>query len=211
MPKLDSHLLATRLAPLVCMLAACACASTTAGPTSVQEKPAMTESASPAINDSLSAQQLNDRILAWILSVNDARDLSGPNIEKHTGLNLGLDPETPNSFLGVGALPEGWRYSLASVKTVPGPSPHAVLFHMGRISDNYADMTPVCVSLEHYRSPLIAAGFKPSERAPRLGTEYRFFRTAKVSVRVELHGKTKRYDDQLCVSRVFVTAAAPQG
>jgi hypothetical protein len=42
MPKLDSHLLATRLAPVVYMLAACACASTTAGPNSVQEKAAMT-------------------------------------------------------------------------------------------------------------------------------------------------------------------------
>lgn len=203
MPKLDSDLLEAKLASLVCVFAICACAAKTAGPTSAQGK--------AAINDSLSAQQLHDRIRAWILSVNDARDLSEPNIEKRTGLDLGPDSEQPNGFRGVGALPEGWRYSLSSVKTVPGPSPHSVLFHMGRISESYADMTPVCVELEHYRSALIAAGFKPSQRPQRLGTEYRFFRTKKVSVRVETHGKTKRYDEQRCVSRLFVSAAPPPG
>lgn len=211
MPKLDSHLLATRLAPLVCVLAVCACATTTAGPTSVQEKAAMTESASPAINDSLSAQQLHDRLLAWILSVNDARDLSGPNIEKRIGLDLGLAPETPNNFHAVGTLSEGWRYSLSSVKTTPGQEPHAVLLNMRRTGDGYADMTRVCVGLEHYQSPLIAAGFEASERPRRGGTEYRIFRTKKVHVRIELHGKTTPLDEKLCVSRVFVAAVAPQG
>ncbi|WP_031370514.1 hypothetical protein [Lysobacter antibioticus] len=210
MPKLDSHLLATRLAPLVCVLAACACATTTAGPTSAQEKAAMTESASPAINDSLSAQQLHDRLLAWILSVNDARDLSVRDIEKHTGLSMRIDTEGPNSFRGVGALTGAWRYSLSSVKPAPGTSPHSVLFSMGHSGDNHDDMTPVCVGLEHYQSALTAAGFKASQRPPRLGTEYRFFRTEKVSVRVELRGKTKLYDEQLCVTRVFISAA-PHG
>ncbi|WP_057972905.1 hypothetical protein [Lysobacter antibioticus] len=211
MPKLDSHLLAKRLVSMVCVLAAFACAATTTGPASVQEKAAMTESASPAINDSLSAQQLNDRILAWILSVNDARDLSGPNVEKRTGLDLGIKPETPNIFRGVGALPEGWRYSLSSVNNTPEQRLRAVLFKMGRAGDRYADMTPVCVGLEHYQSPLIATGFRMTEMPPRAGTEYRIFRNKMIYVRVELHGKTTPIDPNLCVYRVFVTAAAPQG
>lgn len=211
MPKLYFHLLTKRLAPLVCVLTACACATTTAGPASVEEKAAMTVSASPAINDSLSAQQLHDKILAWTLSVNDARDLSGPNIEKHIALDLGLTPETPNSFHVAGTLPEGWRYSLSSVKTTPGQEPHAVLLNMRRTGDGYADMTRVCVGLEHYQSPFIAAGFEASERPRRGGTEYRIFRTKKVHVRIELHGKTTPLDEKLCVSRVFVAATAPQG
>lgn len=171
----------------------------------------MTASAPRSINDSLSAQQLNDRVLAWILSVNDRRDLFGPNVEKHTGLDLGLAPETPEIFRGVGALPEGWRYSLSSFNDTHDRRLRAVLFDMGRISDSYADMTPVCVGLEHYRSALVAAGFEASERPRRGGTEYRIFRNGKVSVRIELHGKTTALDEQLCVSRVYVTAAAPQG
>lgn len=211
MPKLDSRFLATKLAAAVCLLAVSACATTTAGPTSVQEKAAMTESASRAINDSLNAQQLNDRVLAWLLSVNDARDLFGPNVEKRTGLDLGVAPETPGIFRGVGELPEGWGYTLSSVNDKPSQKLHAVRFQMGRISDSYADMTPVCVSLEHYRSALAAAGFEMSERPRRGGTEYRVFKNGKVSVRIELHGKTAALDEQLCVSKVYVTAAAPQG
>jgi hypothetical protein len=126
--------------------------------------------------------------------VNDARDLSAPNIEKRTGLSLRIDTEGPNSFRGVGTLTGAWRYSLSSVKPAPGTSPHSVLFSMGHSGDNHDDMTPVCVGLEHYQS----------------GTEYRFFRTEKVSVRVELRGKTKLYDEQLCVTRVFISAA-PHG
>ena len=211
MPALNFDLLATRLVPVVCVLAACACATTAAGPSTAQEKPAMTESTPATANDSFNAQQLNDRVLAWILTVNDTRDLSTQSIEKHTGLDLRTDPEDPGRFRAVGALPEAWRFSLSSVKTVSGPSPHAVLLSMGRAGDSYADMTPVCVGLEHYQSALIAAGFKASERPRRGGTEYRLFRTEKVYVRIELHGKTAALDEQLCVSRVFVTAAAPQG
>ena len=213
MPKLDSHLLATRLAPLVCVLAGCACTTTTAGPTSTQEKATMTESASPAINDSLSAQQFHDRVLTWILSVNDARDLSGPNIEKKTGLDMRLDPQTPSIFHSEGTLPEGWRYVLSSVNNAPGKRLRAVLINMARSGDgtDYVNMTPVCVGLEHYRSALIADGFEASALPRRGGTEYRIFRNEKVYVRVELHGKTTAMDEQLCVSRIFVTAAAPQG
>ncbi|WP_057972915.1 hypothetical protein [Lysobacter antibioticus] len=210
MPKPDSHLLAKILASMVCVLAAFSCAATTAGPASVQETAFMTEAASPAINDSLSAQQLHDRILAWVLSVNDARDLSAQNIERQTGLSLKIDTEGTGSFRGVGALTGSWRYSLSSVKPAPGASPHSVLFSMGHSGDRYADMTPVCVGLERYQSTLAAAGFKASQRPPRLGTEYRFFRTEKVSVRIELRGRTKLYDPQLCITRIFISAA-PQG
>lgn len=168
----------------------------------------MTESAAP--KTTLSAKQLNDKILALILSVNDARDLSPESIEQHTGLQVKPNPEDPYRFYSVGSLPEGWFFSLIGVKPDPGIPQHSVLLNMGHDGDGYADRTPVCIGLEHYRSALTAAGFKESQRAPRLGTEYRFFRSEKVSVRVELQGRTKLYDEDLCVSRVFISGK-PQG
>lgn len=202
MPK-PAHLLATRLAPLVCAFAVCACASTS-GPLLAKENTTVTESA--ASKAALSAQQLNDKVLALILSVNDARDLSPENIERHTGLQVKPNPEEPYRFYSVGSLPDGWFFSLTGVKPDPGFPQHSVLLNMGHGGDGYTDRTPVCIGLEHYQSALTAAGFKASQRPPRLGTQYRFFRSEKVSVRVELQGRTKLHDEDLCVSRVFISA-----
>ncbi|ALN55496.1 hypothetical protein GLE_0137 [Lysobacter enzymogenes] len=168
----------------------------------------MTESAAPKV--SLSAQQLNDKLLALILSMDGPQDLTAQNIERRTGLKIEPNPEDPSGFFSTGSLPEGWFYSLISVEPVPGTPHHALLLNMGHAAEGYTDRTPVCVGLEHYRSALTSAGFKESQRPPRLGTEYRFFRSGKVNVRVELQGRTTRYDEDLCVSRVFVSGK-PQG
>jgi len=169
----------------------------------------MTESTPATANDMLDAQQLNERVLAWILSVRDARDLSAQNIEKHTGIKFKVDPEDPNGFYAVGALTGAWRYSLTSVNALPGSHPSRVHFDMGVSGDKDADMTPVCVGLDSYQHALTAAGFKLSQLPSRNGVEYRYFMNGKVGVRIHLRGKTKRYDEQLCVFRV-VTGALGQ-
>lgn len=80
---------------------------------------------------------------------------------------------------------------------------------MGRISDSYANMTPVWVSLDQFRSALVAAGFEASERPRKEGTGYRIFRNGNASIRIELHGKTTALDEQFCISKMHVTSAAP--
>ena len=205
---------AIRLTALTCLLCVGACATTAAGPSSVHEKPAMTESttatatanANANANDMLDAQQLNERVLAWILSVRDARDLSAQNIEKHTGIKFKVYPEDPNGFYAVGALAGAWHYSLMSIKILPDPHPGGVKFEMGVSGDKDADMTPVCVSLDSYQHALTAAGFKLSQFPPHIGVEYRRFRSDKASVLIYLRGKTKRYDEKLCVFRIVVNA-----
>ncbi len=168
----------------------------------------MTEPA--AATAGLSAQQLNDKILGLILSMDGPQDLTAQNIAQRTGLKVEPHPEDPSGFYSTGSLPAGWFYSLVSVEPVPGTPHHALLLNMGHPAEGYTDRTPVCVGLEHYRSALTSAGFKESQRPPRLGTEYRFFRSGKVNVRVELRGRTKRHDEDLCVSRVFISGS-PQG
>lgn len=207
MPALKLDLLATRLAPVVCIIAACACAST-AGPLSAKENIAMTESA--ALKPALSAQQLHEKVLGLILSMRGPQDLSAQNIGERTGLQMKPYPEDPLKFYSVGTLPEDWYFSLVTQKPMPGTPHNALLLSTGHKGDGYSDRTPVCIGLEHYRSVLSATGFKESQRAPRLGTEYRFFRSEKVSVRVELQGRTKLYDEDLCVTRVFISGK-PQG
>ncbi|MGO1071919.1 hypothetical protein [Lysobacter sp. CA199] len=168
----------------------------------------MTESA--ASKPALSAQQLHDKVLGLILSMRGPQDLSAQNIEGRTGLQMKPYPDDPLKFYSVGTLPGDWYFSLVTQKPIPGTPHNALLLNTGHKGDGYTDRTPACIGLEHYRSALSAAGFKESQRAPRLGTEYRFFRSEKVSVRVELQGRTKLYDEDLCVTRVFISGK-PQG
>ena len=167
----------------------------------------MTESTPATANDSFDAHQLNERMLAWILSVRDAEDLSARSIEKHTGLKLKVDPRDPTGFYAVGALADPWRYSLLSITPSPGQKSREVMFDMGVSGDKDADMTPVCVGLDLYRDAFIAAGFVSSSLPPRLGVERRYFKSENARVLIHLRGKTKRYDEQLCVFKIFVNAS----
>lgn len=166
----------------------------------------MTGSDSAISTGDLTAQQLNERILAWILSVRDAEDLSARSIEKGTGLEIKADPKNPAGFYAVGDLAKPWRYALLSITPSPGRKSREIMFYMYVPFDKDADMTPACVGLELYQEALIAAGFTPSSQPPRLGVERRYFRSEKARVLIHLRGKVKRYDEQLCVFKVYVNA-----
>lgn len=167
--------------------------------------------AEPAASETaLNAQQLHDKVLGLILSMRGPQDLSAQNIEARTGLQMKPYPDKPLKYYSVGTLPEDWYYSLVTIEPIPGTPYNALLLNTGHKGDGYTDRTPVCIGLEHYRSALAAAEFKESQRAPRLGTQYRFFRSGKVSVRVELQGRKTLYDEDLCVTRVFISGK-PQG
>lgn len=161
----------------------------------------------PAIsNGDFTAQELNERILAWILSVRDAEDLSARSIEKGAGLEIKAYPNDPAGFYAAGKLADPWRYSLSSITPSPGRKSREIMFNMYVPFDKEADMTPVCIGLDFYKEALIAAGFTPSSQPPRLGVERRHFRSEKARVLIHLRGKAKRYDEQLCVFKVYVNA-----
>lgn len=168
----------------------------------------MTEASPAIINDRLSAHQFNERMLAWILSVRDAEDLSAQSIEKHTGLKIKVDPKNPTNFYAMGALADPWLYSLLRVTPSPGQTSREIMFNIYVPRDKEADMTPVCVGLDFYGEALISAGFTPSSQPPRLGVERRYFRSDRARVLIHLRGKTKRYDEQLCVFKIYVNASA---
>ena len=167
----------------------------------------MSESTPATTNDRFDAHQLNERMLAWILSVRDAEDLTARSIEDRTGLKIKTDPKDPNSFYAVGALANPWRYSLLSITPSPGQKSREVMFDMGVSGDQDADMTPICIGLDFYKEALVAAGFVPSSQPPRLGVERRYFKSEKARVLIHLRGKTRRYDEQLCVFKIFVNAS----
>jgi len=169
----------------------------------------MTESTPAIANDRLDANQLNERVLALILSVRNATDLSADNVGKHTGLAFWSDPKNPSHFGASGGLAGAFRYSLWSMASVGlGPAPYPLKFEIGVTGDKDANMTPVCVGLDRYQRALIAAGYTSSEHPPRVGVHYWYFKKDKARVGIYLRGKIKRYeDDQLCVFKVIIGAA----
>ena len=169
----------------------------------------MTESI-PAANDSSDIRQLSDRVLAWILTVRSAKDLSAQNIEKQTGLKFWHNPNNADDFGASGELTAPWTYTLRSMATLSGPAPHPVRFEVGVTGNKDADMTPVCIEFDRYRQALTDTGFELSQHPPRSGVEYRYFKNEKVRVGVYLRGKTKRHDKELCIFKVIVGAAPRQ-
>lgn len=166
-------------------------------------------STSSAENGRLDVQHINERVLALILSVRNASDLSAENVAKQTGLTLWSNPKKPGHFGASGGLTGAWRYSLWSMASIGlGPAPYPLKFEMGVTGDKNADMTPICIGPDFYQRALTAAGYTLSELPPHGGVEFRYFNRDKVGVRVHLRGKTKRYvDEHLCVFKVVIGAA----
>ncbi|MGO1072337.1 hypothetical protein [Lysobacter sp. CA199] len=167
----------------------------------------MTASTPAAANDTLDVHQLNERVLAWVLSVRSDQDLTAQNIAKHTGLKFWFNPGNPNDFSASGKLVGPWVYALGSLETLPRSPPYPVSFEMWVPGNKDADRTEVCVGLDQYRQALTAAGYSASQHPPRAGVEYWYFKKDKARVGIYLRGKTKRYDEQLCVFKVIVGAA----
>lgn len=167
----------------------------------------MTESTRAGFNDTLDVNQLNERVLKWILSVRSAQDLTARSITKFTGLTFWFNPDNADHFVAVGKLVKPWDYTVQAMSTLPGPAPYPVRFEMGVTGDRNADMTPVCIGLDRYQQALTAAGYASSPLPPHGGVEFRYFNRDKVGIRVHLRGKTKRYDEQLCVFKVVIGAA----
>ncbi|MEJ2828371.1 MULTISPECIES: hypothetical protein [unclassified Lysobacter] len=168
----------------------------------------MTEPTSTAAVNTQDVYQLNARVLTWILSVRNVNDLTAQSIATRTGLKFWFDPDNPHHFSASGKLVAPWVYVVESLSTRPGPPPHSIGFEMWVPGNKDADRTEVCIGLDHYKQPLTAAGFKSVRLVDSQSLEYWSFSNDKVAVKVHLRGKTKRYDDQLCVSKVIVSASA---
>lgn len=165
--------------------------------------------ATSADGAALSAQQLGDRVLTLIQSVRNAHDLSPQNIEKQTGLKIEVNPDNSSDYGIAGKLTEQWYYGLRSMSTAPGEAPNRVLFELNDQTHADADMSPVCVSFEHYNQTLTAAGFASRRLRNRVGTQdYWDFTRGDVGVTVYVRGKTRPQDEQVCVSMLIINAYA---
>ena len=160
-------------------------------------------STKPAV---FSAQDITQRLLALIQNIHSAQDISPELIHKHFGQQVWINPNDSNDFQSGGKITETWYYGLNSMRPPPGEKLTSLLFEFNDRTHSNADMTPVCVALEDYMRPLVAAGFTPDMDYTRFGEKYWTFTRDNLSVKVYLRGKRNPDDAQTCVQMAIIRA-----
>jgi hypothetical protein len=190
---------------LLCALAACT--RTAPPPTLPKEKPIVSaESTASTPAAALSAQDLTPRLLALIGDIHGKQDISRQLIQKHLGQQGWVDPHDSEHYDIVGKLTETWYYSLSYKRGLPGDKSKTLLFQFVDNTHSNADMSPVCVALDDYKQPLIAAGFTAELEYTRFAEEYWRFTRDNLSVKVYLRGKRNSDDTQTCVQMAIIRA-----
>jgi hypothetical protein len=191
---------------LLCALPACA-GDAIPSPPSVKEKPIVsTESIVPSLSAPISAQDLTSRLLALIKDIHSAQDITPELIRKHIGHLGWINPKDRNDFGVNGQVTGTWYFGLDSMTEPSGKKTNGLLFEFSDSTHSNADMSPVCVALENYMQPLVAAGFTPDMDYTRFGEKYWTFTRNNVGVTVYLSGKRNPKDAQTCVQMVIISA-----
>ena len=154
----------------------------------------------------LSAQDLTQRLLALIEDIHGKQDISRQLIQKHLGQQGWIDPHDSEHYGIVGKLTETWYYSLSYQTALPDDKSKSLFFEFVDHTHSNADMSPICVALENYMQPLVAAGFTPDMDYTRFGEKYWTFTRNNVGAIVYLRGKRNPHDTQACIESVIISA-----
>ena len=165
-----------------------------------------TESTASTPAAALSAQDLTPRLLALIGDIHGKQDISRQLIQKHLEQQGWVDPDDSEHYGIVGKLTETWYYSLSYKRGLPGDKSKSLFFDFVDHTHSNADMSPVCVALDDYKQPLIAAGFTAELEYTRFVEEYWRFTRDNLIVTVDLRGKRNRDDAQTCVEAITIRA-----
>jgi hypothetical protein len=191
---------------LLCALPACA-GDAIPSPPSVKEKPIMSaESIVPSLSAPISAQDLTSRLLALIKDIHSAQDITPELIRRHIGHLGWINPKDHNDFGVNGQVTGMWYFGVNSIRPSPGKKLTSLAFGFSDSTHTNADMSPVCVALDNYKQPLIAAGFTAKLGYARFDEEYWLFVRDNLVVRVDLRGKHNLRDVQTCVETVTIHA-----
>lgn len=143
------------LLTLVLSLAACA---RTPHTMPVKETVMTTSDAEPAINPTLTAEEVGKRYLTLLESIASREDLTVDHVQGAMGLTL---KDSPNGRFLTQSLGGGWVYVITlRPETPPGNSISLDLEFIDQ-SDRFADMSAICgLSFEDYHKALKAMGYR---------------------------------------------------
>lgn len=117
-----------------------------------------TSDAEPAINPTLTAEEVGRRFLTLLEGVKSRSDLTAEHVQAAMGLTL---KDSPNGPFHTQSLGDGWVYSVAlHPEKRPGDS-IALELQFIEQSDRFADMSAICgLTFEDYHNALKAMGYR---------------------------------------------------
>lgn len=140
--------------------------------------------------------------------IHSAQDISPELIRRHIGHLGWINPEDNNDFGVNGKVTDTWYFGLNSMSSQPDEKSKSLLFEFSDSTHTDADMRTVCVALDDYMQPLVAAGFAAESQRNRFNEVYWTFTRNNVGAIVYLRGKSHRKDTQTCVSMAIISASS---
>ena len=156
-----------------------------------------------------SAEDIGNRILRLIDSMQSQADLSPAHVQQVTGIQVGIDPHDSLNWGFGGAVDAQWTYGLSSMKSPDGKAVDGLLFSFepaqGQADDNPA---PVCTpDLDYYRKSLEQRGFSAKPLHGRFGVVDRWlFERDGVCIGASLRRNPKSREPLACVHQLIINA-----
>jgi hypothetical protein len=203
---------------LLCALALSACSAMSSSPSAGKEKP-VTYVEQPNgyyMAAGLGAEDISKRVLNLVLGIHGRQDVSPEIIAHYTGLKAGPALFGHDTYGFIAKLTDMWYAILAIVPSEnTDQKPNRLEFEFNAGAHDDADMSPVCVPLSFFGTPLTAAGFtaewyRSVSDHPDAPYDWEFSRGTVMAV-ISRRGKKTRWDTQTCVHSMTIYSNISKG
>ncbi len=158
---------------------------------------------------SITAEDIGQRVLKLIDSLQSAEDLAPAHIEKTIGIKVEYNDEDRNIYGFGGKLTDAWSYSLVSTPDKQGEKPTSLQFSFDDTSHQQADPTPICtLKFEDYSQALTASGFVVRPMRPYPGSDGWYFTRGNIGVMAYTDKKSDSQTTPACLSKLIISAYA---
>lgn len=117
-----------------------------------------TSDGGPAVNRTLTAEEVGRRFLKLLESVKSSSDLTAEHVQAAMGLAL---KDSPNGPFHTQSLGDGWLYAISLRMEMPPGDSISLNLEFIDNADRFADMSAICdLTFEDYHNALKAMGYR---------------------------------------------------
>lgn len=209
---ISTHFIQMRAIARICMPGlACALAGCTSIDTNRTQANNAQEFPMIATEAPITAEDIGQRVLKLIDSLQNAQDLAPEHIERITGIPVEVNDEDPGIYGFGGKLTADWSYSLVSSPDRLGEKPTSLRFSFDDTNRDRdpADPAPICeIHFDDYKQALVSAGFTAKAMPTFPGSDSWYFSRGDIGVTAYALGRTQAGTAPACLSKLIISAYA---